>query len=62
MARTKKSPWDSAEYLRTDKDIAAYLDAVLEEAGDDPKSVAHALGVIARARHDAACPRYGRQA
>ena len=42
------TPWDSAEYLKTDKDIAAYLDAVLEEG--DPALVAHALGIIARAR------------
>jgi len=40
--------WDSAEYLKTHEDIAAYLDAVLEE--DDPALVAHALGVIARAK------------
>lgn len=31
------------------KEIAAYLDAVLEEAGDDPKFIIHALGVMARA-------------
>lgn len=29
--------------------MAAYLDACLEEAGDDPAFIAHALGVIARA-------------
>ena len=23
------TPWDSAEYLKTDKDIAAYLEAIL---------------------------------
>ena len=40
--------WDSAEYLQTDEDIAAYLDAVLEEG--DPALVSHALGVVARAR------------
>lgn len=40
--------WDSAKYLQTDEDIAAYLDAVLGE--DDPALVAHALGVIARAK------------
>ena len=41
---------DTAEYLKTDEDMAAYLDACLEEAGDDPAFIAHALGVIARAR------------
>lgn len=40
--------WDSAEYLKTDEDIAAYLDAVLEEG--DPALVTHALGIIARAK------------
>ena len=40
--------WDSAEYLQTDEEIAAYLDAVLEE--DDPALVTHALGIIARAK------------
>ncbi|MHB8789044.1 MAG: addiction module antidote protein [Desulfobulbaceae bacterium] len=44
----KTTRWDSAEYLKTDEDIAAYLDAVLEE--DDPGLVTHALGVIARAK------------
>ncbi|MBY4897600.1 addiction module antidote protein [Cupriavidus sp. AU9028] len=43
-------PWDSAKYLKTDEDIAAYFDACLEEAGDDYRFIAHALGVIARAR------------
>ena len=50
MTKVKTRPWDAAAYLRTDEEIAAYLDAVLEEAGDDPKVIAHALGVIARAR------------
>jgi len=44
----KTTQWDSAEYLQTDEDIAAYLDAVLEE--DDPALVTYALGVIARAK------------
>lgn len=30
--------------------MAAYLDACLEEAGDDPAFIAHALGIIARAK------------
>ena len=37
--------WDSAEYLKTN-----YLDACMEEAGDDPAFIAKALGTIARAR------------
>ena len=46
--KTKTIAWDSALHLETEEDIAAYLDAVLEE--DDPALLAHALGVVARAR------------
>ncbi len=46
----KFTRYDTAEYLKTKEDMAAYLDACLEEAGDDPAFIAHALGVIARAR------------
>ena len=49
--RLKTTPWNSAEYLETERDIAAYLDACVEEAGDDPAFLAHALGVVARARN-----------
>lgn len=44
----KLSRWDTAEYLKTEQDIQAYLEAVLEEGGDDPAFILHALGVIAR--------------
>lgn len=40
--------FDLAEHLKTDEDVAAYLSLVLEE--EDPGELAHALGVIARAR------------
>lgn len=46
----KTTRWDSADYLRTEKDRAAYLDACMEEAPDDPAFIAHALGVVARSR------------
>ena len=42
--------WDSAEYLKTEEDIQLYLEACLEEAGEDPSFIIHALGVIARAK------------
>jgi len=42
--------WDSAEHLKTEEDMAFYLDACIEEAGDDPAFIARALGTIARAR------------
>lgn len=47
MAKTETLPWDSAQHLETEADIAAYLDACLEDG--DPALVTHALGVIARA-------------
>lgn len=42
------TPYDSADYLRDVDDVAAYLEAAIEEGGDDPAVIAHALGVIAR--------------
>jgi probable addiction module antidote protein len=48
--KIKTRPWDSAEHLKTEEDIAEYFDACLQEGGDDPAFIAHALGVIARAR------------
>lgn len=47
----KTTPWDSADYLKSEADITAYLDACFEEAGDDPAFLTHALGVAARARN-----------
>jgi probable addiction module antidote protein len=43
--------WDSAEHLRNEDDIAAYLEAAMEEGGDDPAYMLHVLSVIARARN-----------
>jgi probable addiction module antidote protein len=50
MSKVKTRPWDSAEHLKTEDDIAEYFEACLQEGGDDPAFIAHALGVIARAR------------
>ncbi len=44
----KLEKFDAAKYLETDEDIAAFLEAAFE--GDDPKHVADALGVVARAK------------
>ena len=44
----KASPYDVAEYLETDEDIVAYLNAALEDG--DPAIITTALGDIARAR------------
>ena len=46
----KLSKWDSAEHLQTDEDMALYLEACIEEAGDDAAFIAKALGTIARAK------------
>jgi probable addiction module antidote protein len=43
-------PYDSAHYLKSEADIVAYLEACMDEAGDDPAFIAQALGTIARAR------------
>lgn len=50
MGNLKTSRWDSAEHLKTDDDMVGYLDACLVESGDDAAYIAHALGVIARAK------------
>lgn len=44
------SPFDAAEYLKTDEDMAHYLDAIIEESNGDPRMIAIALGDIARAK------------
>lgn len=40
--------YDSADYLSNIDDVAAYLEAAVDEAGDDPAFIAQALGTIAR--------------
>lgn len=42
------SPFDAADYPSTFDDVAAYLEAVIEEGDDDPVLIAQALGAIAR--------------
>ena len=48
MAKTVTTPWDPADHLKSEEDMAAYLEAALEEG--DPALVAAALGDIARAK------------
>ena len=50
MTTLKLRKWDSAEHLKTDEDMAAYLEACLQDAGDDAAFIAKALGNIARAK------------
>ena len=47
---TLTSPYDVAEHLRTPEDMAAYLQACMEEADGDATFIAKALGDIARAK------------
>ena len=54
MSRTKRKPkiktilWDAADYLKSDTDIAHYLEAACEDG--DPRLVTAALGDVARAK------------
>jgi probable addiction module antidote protein len=48
MAKTKTHPWDVAEHLEKAEDMAAYLEAALEDG--DPRLIAAALGDIARSK------------
>lgn len=52
MVRKKEkfSRYDVVDYLKSEEDIAGYLEACMEEAGDDAAYIAAALGDIARAR------------
>ncbi|AEK58197.1 MULTISPECIES: addiction module antidote protein [Acidithiobacillus] len=43
------SRYDTVDYLQTEEDMVAYLDAVMEDG--DPALIAAALGDIARARN-----------
>ena len=45
---TELPEFDLAEHIQSEADIATYLTLVLEE--NDPSELAHALGVVARAR------------
>ena len=50
MTKTITTHYDVAEHLRTPEEMAAYLEACLEEAGSDAAFIAKALGDIARAK------------
>ncbi|HRH87671.1 MAG TPA: putative addiction module antidote protein [Rubrivivax sp.] len=49
-SKPRTAPYDVAEHLRTPEEMAAYLDAWLEEAPEDAAGIAKALGDIARAK------------
>ncbi len=50
MGTIKLRKWDVVEYLKTDEDRMMYLQACMDEAGDDAALIAAALGDIARAK------------
>jgi probable addiction module antidote protein len=50
MKKIKTTRYDVAEHLRTPEEMAAYLEACLEEADGDAAFIAKALGDIARAK------------
>jgi probable addiction module antidote protein len=50
MKKVSTTRYDVAEHLRTPDEMAAYLDACIEEAEGDAAFIAKALGDIARAR------------
>lgn len=49
-SKTRTAPYDVAVHLRTPEEMAAYLDAWLDEAPEDAAGIAKALGDIARAK------------
>ena len=47
-AKLKAKPWDVVEHLKTERDMAGYLEAAFEDG--DPTLIAAALGDVARAK------------
>lgn len=48
MRKTKTRNYDAAEQLDSPEELAAYIQAALEDV--DPRVIAHARGTVARAR------------
>ena len=48
MAKTETRPWNAADYLSTEAEVVAYIDAAFEDG--DPALIAAALGDVARAK------------
>jgi probable addiction module antidote protein len=48
IPKTNTKPWDPAEHFASEAEMAAYLEAALEEG--EPALIAAALGDIARAK------------
>jgi probable addiction module antidote protein len=50
MLEIKTAPYDVAEFLETPEEMAAYLEACIQESDGDAAFIAKALGDIARAK------------
>ncbi len=50
MDISKLNAWDSSSHLKSDQDIALYLETCREEAGDDSVFMAKAFDKTERAR------------
>lgn len=50
MKKTMTSNYDVAEHLRTPKEMAAYLEAIIDESQGDTSLITKAIGDIARAK------------
>jgi probable addiction module antidote protein len=50
-AREAFRPFDAAEYLKTEHDVEAFLDAVMEQDDVTAQDIASAFGHVARARN-----------
>jgi probable addiction module antidote protein len=50
MMETKTAPYDVAEFLETPEEMAAYLEACIQDSDGDAAFIAKALGDIARAK------------
>ena len=46
----KLRKWNSAEHLKTEEEMQAYLQACIEESNGDAAFIAKALGTIAKAK------------
>ena len=47
MTTTQTQPWNAADFLKTEEDVVAYLEAVFDDG--DPELIAAALDDIAKA-------------
>lgn len=48
--KLKTTRWDPVKYLKSERDVAEYLTACIEEAPEDMALLTAALGDVARAR------------